>query len=234
MKYNKEKIGKVILAERLKLNMSQDKLGKELGIVGKQISNYEKGKLIPPIDVMLKLCDIFNCELGYLLGEPDYSDGTKIKTAITKFTGLNMDTLNNIRTITGTEKKCLDFGNNSESYRSILNSLFSSAYFNNFIECLYELDNALSKYNKYLESAFNEIEKKIGKERLDEAFKLYNSEIDYMHNTNTLQPEQYKAISIIDDAIDTQRNLSYAIKIARYELHESFENLIESIYPRKV
>jgi len=40
-------------------------------------------------------------------------------------------------------------------------------------------------------------------------------------------------MGMIDSAIDKQYNLSYTIKIARYELHEAFESLIESLYPRK-
>ena len=38
---------------------------------------------------------------------------------------------------------------------------------------------------------------------------------------------------MLDSAIDKEYNLSYAIKIARYELHESYESLIESLYPRE-
>ena len=41
MKYNSKQIGKIILAERTKLGITQTKLGKEIGTVGKQISNYE-------------------------------------------------------------------------------------------------------------------------------------------------------------------------------------------------
>lgn len=87
MKYNNEQISKMILSERTKLKISQAELGEKVGVVGKQISNYEKGKLVPPIDIVLRLCDVFKCELGYLLGEPDYADGTKIETAICNATG---------------------------------------------------------------------------------------------------------------------------------------------------
>ena len=75
----------------------------------------------------------------------------------------------------------------------------------------------------------------IGKERLDEAFTFYNSPIDYEHDPHApkLKPEQYEAMGMIDSAIDKQYGLSYTIKIARYELHEAFEALIESLYPRK-
>lgn len=231
MTYDVERIGKIILAERTKFKLSQVELGKKIGIVGKQISNYEKGKSIPPIDVMFKLCDVFQCDLGYLLGEPDYSEGTKLETAIVKTTGLNIDALNNIRTITGTKKSCLSFGYESDSYRHILNSLFSSPQFIRFIEFLHDLDTAVSDSK----NVFIDLEKKIGKERLDEDFALYNSTIGYECDPNApkLKPEQYKAMRMIDSAIDKQDNLSCTIKIARYELHEAFESLIESLYPRK-
>lgn len=231
MKYDGEKIGKIILAERTKRKMSQRDLGKEIGVVGKQISNYEKGNPVPPIDVMFKLCNVFHCELGYLLGEPDYSDGTKIETAITQTTGLSIDAINKIRTITGTEKSCLSFGYESESYKSILNSLVISTQFINFMECLHALDTAISESK----NAFREVEKRIGKERFDEALELYNSSADYEHGSNVLElkPEQYEAMDLIDFAIDKQDCLSYTIKIARYELHEAFESLIESLYPRR-
>lgn len=224
MTYNTEKIGKVILEKRTNLKLSQVELGKKVGIVGKQISNYEKGKSIPPIDVMLKLCDVLQCELGYLLGEPDYSEGTKLETAITETTGLNKDSLINIRKITGTEKSCLSFGYESDSYQSILNSLFSSPQFINFIECLHDLDTAVSDSK----NVFTELENTIGKERLDEAFAFFNSTTDYEHDPNApkLKPEQYEAMGMIDSAIDKQYGLSYTIKIARYELHEAFESVV--------
>ena len=119
MKYSAEEIGKIIKDKRINtLHWSQDALGKELSISGKQVSNYENGVLIPPIDILFKLCDIFNCELGYLLGEQDYSSGTKLNTAIEQKLGLTTNTINNICKITGTEHHCVNFGcesNNSDN-----------------------------------------------------------------------------------------------------------------------
>ena len=231
MTYDGEEIGKKIFCKRTKLKISQVELGKKIGTVGKQISNYEQGKTIRPIDVLLKLCDVFQCDLGYLLGESDYSEGTKLETAIVESTGLSMEALNNIRKITGTEKACLSFGCESDSYRRILNSFFSSSQFLSFIECLHDLDTAVSDSN----NIFIELEKKIGKERLDEAFTFYNNTTDYERDPNApkLTSGQYEAIGMIDSAIDKQYGLSYTIKIARYELHEAFEALVESLYPRK-
>lgn len=228
MNYNKEQIGKAIFTERTKLGISQAELGKKIGTVGKQISNYEKGKTIPPIETMFKLCDIFDCELGYLLNEPDYSDKTKFETAITKVTGLNAKSLASIHKITGTDNSCLCFGNEPESYRSILNSLISSNDFAYFIECLHYLDTAISKSK----NVSCDIISKIGEERYIEAFKLYYSTIDYKYNPN-ITSEQLEDIKIIESAANEKDNLNYQIKIARYELHEAFENLIEHLYPRK-
>lgn len=230
MKYDNELIGKRILDERTKLGLSQVELGKKIGTVGKQISNYEKGKPIPPINIMLKLCNVFNCELGYLLGEPDYSEGTKIETAIFNDTGLTVDAMDAIRKITSAEKSCLNLGYEAESYRSILNALFSSSLFIDLIECLHELDSAVADSK----NVWKDVEEKIGKEHLNEGFELYNSTIGYGYDPKApkLKPEQYEAIKTIGTSIDKQHDLSYRIKIARYELHEAFENLIENLYPR--
>ena len=51
MEYDFEQIGKSIKEERKKNGWTQEELGKMLCISGKQISNYEKGKLLPPQDV---------------------------------------------------------------------------------------------------------------------------------------------------------------------------------------
>ena len=75
MNHYPEKISKNIKTERLKRGWSQAKLGKYLGVSGKQISNYENedtNKCTPPIDILLKMCDLFECDLGYLIGEDKY------------------------------------------------------------------------------------------------------------------------------------------------------------------
>jgi len=225
------KFGENLYNLRKAAKMSQEKLAEKMEVTRQSVSKWENGESYPEMEKIMKLCDVFHCELGYLLGEPDYSEGTKIETAITQTTGLNIDALNNIKKITGTEKSCLSFGYESESYRSILNSLFSSFEFISFVECLHDLDTAVT----YSKNILNEVEKKIGKERLNEAFELYNSSTYYEHDPNApeLEPQLCKAMGMIDSAIDKQYNLSYTIKIARYELHEAFESLIESLYPRK-
>ena len=110
MKYDQEIIRKNIATERKKLGLSQDKLGAKIHTVGKQISNYENGITLPPLGVMLKLCEVFNCELGYLLGEKQYQEGTQARTIVMDYTGLSFDAMNALLYITGTDKACLSFG----------------------------------------------------------------------------------------------------------------------------
>lgn len=226
MKYSSEKIGKKILNERNKLELTQSQLGNKLNVVGKQISNYENGKTIPPMEILLKMCEIFHCELGYLLDEDDYSDKTKINTRITQTTGLDMYSIQILNTITGTSRSALSFGYQSENYRRILNSLISSPYFIEFIKCLYDLDNSAI-------SPLKNLENKIGKSRFDMAHKLYHSGVDYEHDTDSdnLSAEQISDFAEYESCVDASHDLSYDIKIARYELNRIFETMIDSLYP---
>lgn len=232
MKYSSEEIGKKIKDERLKLNWSQEALGIDLGQKSgaKQISKYESG-MLPPIDVLLKLCEIFNCELGYLLGEDDYSSGTKVNTAIENSLGLNNESINAIKHITGTEKSCVSFGYESKNYRRILNSFISSSSFADLAIALYDLDCSIAA-KKII---WLNLEEKYGKETIDKAFEYYNSTTDYFHDENAekLDDIYYQAMADIDSAIDKDYETSFPIKVLRYEAREAFERLLDNLYPQK-
>lgn len=231
MKYSSEEIGKIIKNKRNLSNLSQEKLGRILGISGKQISNYEKGILTPPIDILFKLCDIFKCELGYLIGEDDYSSGTKFNTAIKNMLGLDNESVDSIKSITGTDKNCLAFGYEFEEYKRILNNFISNSLFRQLIESLYDLDRSVSQRDKL----WTDLKDKYGKEILDKAFQYYNSTTDYLHDDHTEKIEDiyYQAISDIDVVIDKSLDSLFPIKVLRYEVRESFERLLDELYPSK-
>ena len=48
--------------------LTQDDLGKKLGLSGKVISKWESGYSMPDIDNIKKLCEIFDCEYADLIG----------------------------------------------------------------------------------------------------------------------------------------------------------------------
>ena len=230
MKYTSEEIGKLIKDERTKKKWSQEKLGAKLGISGKQVSNYEKGVLTPPVDILFNLCEIFDCELGYLLGEEGYSSGTKLETAIEGKTNLSKGTIAAICHITGSDHDCVNWGYEAKSYRRIMNKLLSSSSFCQLVENIYDLDNEINR----VASLNSELEGKYDKETLSKAYEYYSSTTDYIYDENApkLPDVYYEIFSAIDSVIDKQHDASYSIKVLRYEVREAFERLLDNMYPQ--
>lgn len=52
-------------------NMTQVRLGIELGVSQETISGYEIGKAMPPADMLVKLADILDTSVDYILGRTD-------------------------------------------------------------------------------------------------------------------------------------------------------------------
>lgn len=234
--YDVEKIGKLI-GEKIKekrqsqkRKISQSELGEKVGVTGKQISNYESGKPIPPMDVLFKLCNVFNCELGYLLGEEAYSAGTQLDTAIENKTGLKNETINTIIKITGTESECLDWGHQAEEYRKILNKFLTSENFLDIIKLMLELDYI---YNQNQDTEMQKLSKEWSEERHKRTINNYR--LDYI-NLN-LTKEEYKDIEKFEKAIDKDRSkkeyFKREIAFKRLELQESFTFLLNELYPKK-
>ena len=228
MKYNAEQIGKCIKSEREKHGWSQKKLGDKLHISAKQISIYESGKL-PPLDNLLALCEHFNCELGYLLGESDYSKGTKLETEIYKTIGLDKESLKILSYITSTDSR-FHFGYEAEKFRFLLNTLITSKNFISFMDSLYELE----KVYRSRKDMGNKLIASFSEETLEEAYRLYTGHIDYEHDPNYPKPsdEVISALKMMDHIIDSNESLDYSIKVARYDLNESFLMLINEIFKK--
>ncbi len=63
---------------REELGLTQLALASKLGLArDTAIANYENGYSIPKDEIKLKLCDLFNCTLDYLLGRTDVREGEK-------------------------------------------------------------------------------------------------------------------------------------------------------------
>lgn len=56
---------------RKELGLLQSELASELGTTASNISNYENGKIKPPIDKIKAMAEIFNVPIDYLTGESD-------------------------------------------------------------------------------------------------------------------------------------------------------------------
>ncbi len=96
--YDLIEIGACIRVERKKLKLTQSDLAVKLGLSEESrqtISKWEKGELPPNFDQMLKMCNIFNCELGHLLCE--YSENTRALTDIVVETGCHSKSVANLK-----------------------------------------------------------------------------------------------------------------------------------------
>lgn len=64
-------IGRRIKQLRIEQEYTQKQLAEKIGLTPKMISFYENGERVPPIDILLKLVQIFNVSSDYLLGNTD-------------------------------------------------------------------------------------------------------------------------------------------------------------------
>lgn len=52
--------------------ITQKKLGEKIGVTRNAISTYESGKREPEIEKIIKLSEIFDCSVDYLIGASDF------------------------------------------------------------------------------------------------------------------------------------------------------------------
>lgn len=72
MEEKNNNIGNRIKFLRESKGYTQKELAIKLGLSGEtSVANYESGYSIPKDDIKLKLCDIFNCSLDYLMCKSD-------------------------------------------------------------------------------------------------------------------------------------------------------------------
>ena len=92
--YEQQKIAKMIERERTALSLSKDKLATYLNVNRNTITAWErtdkKGR-IPPLDDLLHMCELFDCEIEYLLGR--YECKTRTATDIQEVSGLSAYTI---------------------------------------------------------------------------------------------------------------------------------------------
>lgn len=63
---------------REELNMTQQELADKLDGAKSTVAMYEKGDRKPSMEILLKLSEIFNCSIDYILGKSDIRNPEKI------------------------------------------------------------------------------------------------------------------------------------------------------------
>ncbi len=232
MKYNPKEIGKRIAERRRVLGLTQTDIANRLDFSAKQISTYESGKAIPPVNTLIKLCDILNCEFGYLMGDPDYSTPAKIEAAIRTEIGLNSDAMHSLADITRLERKYSYLENPPSDSINAINKFICSPYFAAFIENLEAVERHYLFYDKKVE----EFEKKYGGGSFERALQWDFDLSQYVSEEESdpgISDKEYKEVEAVRPILDELRSNEYKLKIARYELQESFSILINQLYPKR-
>lgn len=64
-------IGQRLQDLRIDSNLSQDELGKAIGVTGRMISGYERDENEPPDEIKVRLSKYFNVSVDFLIGISD-------------------------------------------------------------------------------------------------------------------------------------------------------------------
>lgn len=95
--YDFNKIAHRIRETRKECGISQDKVAKTCHNSRATVIKWEQGKTMPELDSMLTMCNMFNCELGYLLGEEGYARTGRVVTDIKEQIGLSDEAIIKLR-----------------------------------------------------------------------------------------------------------------------------------------
>lgn len=194
---NEEKsiISKRINQMRKELNLTQEELALKLGLKGKSsIANYESGKITPSDEIKLKMCDVFNCTMDYLMGKTEnktidnisivelrkyYEEQANVvlkNKYINEFLKLNLTNveINNLIEIISSEKKLTNKNNYLmlDDIFSVL-SLNHNEYVVNQVKCLIknyyqEKLNILEEKINATKKQIQNTEKRLTEEHIDE------------------------------------------------------------------
>ena len=95
---NQEKIGKFILENRKKKNLTQSELAKRLKVSNHTISNWENGKSMPSYELLIPLTKELNISITELINGEFYSDKEEPNKIVEK-------TINFLKKIDNNQKK---------------------------------------------------------------------------------------------------------------------------------
>lgn len=102
-----------ILSEKIRmlreeLNLTQSQLAEKLNIATSSISQYESGDRIPSDDIKIKLAEIFDVSLDFLMGLSDIRNPYVFFTLSEYFKSLTEDEINEVIKFTMFIKKFRD------------------------------------------------------------------------------------------------------------------------------
>lgn len=163
IKDNKYKIGERIRKERIEAGYkNQSDFAVALGLKEdsrQSVGSWENGIRFPSLDMFLKMCEIFECEIGYLLCEFDCK--TREETDIQKATGLSNKSIRKLFLFRTRNKETNAFFFNSpinsiiehDSFVELLEAIKKHVW--SFNENHYGIDDSSDEIKDTLSNTFN-------------------------------------------------------------------------------
>lgn len=145
-------IGNRIKREREKLGLSQKELLNRIyksEKSHKMITAWENGNRLPDLDSLALMADVFQCDVGYLLG--DYNERTRVSADIVKETKLSESAVNLIKKI----------GVVNQNLSNALSAFITSQGFMDFLILLHQYRNRalfIQVYQKQIDEISSQID----------------------------------------------------------------------------
>jgi len=204
-------IGERIKKLRKENKMTQEELSAQMEVCRKNVIEWEKGtRLTLPFEDMIKLCCLFGCDIGYLLGEYD----TKRHEAadVQKIIGLSEKAINVLQKHHFYEQKF------NREVIEFLNIVIESKDFVNW---------ALAGMDYIMESALKQRDVKLLKDQQQEANKWLEKNAPHEEPYSEEFINNKKLLGI-DIDIYSSKKLK-PLKDEAYKLTKDFDKLIENL-----
>lgn len=122
-------------------DFTQEEIAEKIGVSRKTISNWETARKQPRLQDLLSLCDVFQCDLDYMLGKKTF-DNKEIEIAC-NYTGLSKKSVKKLHNASIATDTNPDHINPNYIYEPKINLLLSDLMdnYSNFEEMLLQLEN---------------------------------------------------------------------------------------------
>lgn len=135
MEYNPKTLAERLKQARKEAGYSLEKVAELCSVQQYQtVSKWENGRAMPSLEKLLVLCNIYRCELGYLLGE--YDCKTRTTTDIQRKTGLSERTINMLAPLCE-GKSMRMFSSEQKKWQKAIDAIFKIERYN-ILELIYD------------------------------------------------------------------------------------------------
>lgn len=184
---------------------------------------------MPSMEVAIMLADFFGVDVGYLLGETDYSTFEMEKAV--KYLGLDEKAIGHIRLATRIESSFSSVHMLPDEARDIISRFISSKGFFGLVMALKEFDRIYNEPD--LQQKLQEgLEKRHSKEVLAKAMEFEPDEHEGEQVDVALREAYLDWQDAQDELYIDSMDREVLVAAMRYRLSQSFEEILNELYPK--